>query len=324
MACSRDTTLIKNELIRYISSLGITVKTVTKARGNKGFFKEGRIDVSKNLDDDSAVRVLVHEFSHYINYKLDNKLQNLKTVLGNDSEIIRKELSEVTKFVDNNAHCHILNAEKERLKTKIKSLTDTIKNVYPKFSLSEEFKEFKRYAGWSDLAYLEKYDRVEPVRWHLIGHLQTNKVKNVIGKVVMIHSVDSAKLAREINKRSEAAGLVTDILIEINSAMEESKSGIDSKDLKQLTEDIVKECANVRVRGLMCIPPMAADPEDARPYFKEAASLFEEMKNWDLPKERFIPDVLSMGMSGDFEVAIEEGATIVRVGSSIFGPRNYR
>ena len=171
---------------------------------------------------------------------------------------------------------------------------------------------------------LEKYDRVEPVRWHLIGHLQTNKVKNVIGKVVMIHSVDSAKLAREINKRSEAPGLVTDILIEINSAMEESKSGIDSKDLKQLTEDIVKECANVRVRGLMCIPPMAADPEDARPYFKEAASLFEEMKNWDLPKERFIPDVLSMGMSGDFEVAIEEGATIVRVGSSIFGPRNYR
>ncbi len=171
---------------------------------------------------------------------------------------------------------------------------------------------------------LEKYDRVEPVRWHLIGHLQTNKVKNVIGKVVMIHSVDSAKLAREINKRSEAAGLVTDILIEINSAMEESKSGIDSKDLKQLTEDIVKECANVRVRGLMCIPPMAADPEDARPYFKEAASLFEEMKTWDLPKERFIPDVLSMGMSGDFEVAIEEGATIVRVGSSIFGPRNYR
>lgn len=171
---------------------------------------------------------------------------------------------------------------------------------------------------------LEKYDRVEPVRWHLIGHLQTNKVKNVIGKVVMIHSVDSTKLAREINKRSEAAGLVTDILIEINSAMEESKSGIDSKDLKQLTEDIVKECANVRVRGLMCIPPMAADPEDARPYFKEAASLFEEMKNWDLPKERFIPDVLSMGMSGDFEVAIEEGATIVRVGSSIFGPRNYR
>lgn len=171
---------------------------------------------------------------------------------------------------------------------------------------------------------LEKYDEVKPVRWHLIGHLQSNKVKNVIGRVVMIHSVDSAKLAREINKRSEAAGLVTDVLIEINSAMEETKSGIDARDLRQLTEEITSECANVRVRGLMCIPPIAADPEDSRPYFKEAASLFAEMKNWDLPKERFMPDVLSMGMSGDFEVAIEEGATIVRVGSSIFGPRNYR
>ena len=171
---------------------------------------------------------------------------------------------------------------------------------------------------------LEKIDDVAPVRWHLIGHLQSNKVKNVIGRVVMIHSVDSAKLAREINKRSEAAGLVTDILIEINSAMEETKSGIDAKDLRQLTEEIVSECANVRIRGLMCIPPIAAEPEDARPYFKEAAALFEEMKNWELPKERFMPDVLSMGMSGDFEVAIEEGATIVRVGSSIFGPRNYR
>ncbi|MBQ6623480.1 MAG: YggS family pyridoxal phosphate-dependent enzyme [Mogibacterium sp.] len=171
---------------------------------------------------------------------------------------------------------------------------------------------------------LEKYENVKPVNWHLIGHLQTNKVKNVIGKVVMIHSVDSLKLAREIDKRSEAAGLVTDILIEINSAMEETKSGIDAKDLRELTEQIVSECGNVRIRGLMCIPPIAIEPEDARPYFKEAAALFEDMKNWDYPKERFLPDELSMGMSGDFEVAIEEGATIVRVGSSIFGPRNYR
>lgn len=171
---------------------------------------------------------------------------------------------------------------------------------------------------------LEKYDKVKPVRWHLIGHLQSNKVKNVIGRVVMIHSVDSAKLAREINKRSEAAGLVTDVLIEINSAMEETKSGIAAADLRGLTEEITSECANVRVRGLMCIPPIAADPEDSRPYFKEAAALFGKMKSWELPRERFMPDVLSMGMSGDFEVAIEEGATIVRVGSSIFGPRNYR
>ena len=171
---------------------------------------------------------------------------------------------------------------------------------------------------------LEKYSSVSPVRWHLIGHLQTNKVRQVIDKVVMIHSVDSLRLAKEINKRAESAGLKMDVLIEINSAMEETKSGIASSDLRQLVTGITEECPAVRVCGLMCIPPIAADPEDSRPYFREAAELFKEMKTWDLPADRFAPTELSMGMSGDFEVAIEEGATIVRVGSSIFGPRNYR
>lgn len=171
---------------------------------------------------------------------------------------------------------------------------------------------------------LEKYDRVNPVRWHLIGHLQTNKVRSIIDKVVMIHSVDSVRLAKEIDKRAGNAGIVMDILIEINSAMEETKSGIAAEDLRAITEEIAAECSNVRIRGIMCIPPMAAEPEDARPYFREARELFENMKTWDLPEERFCPDTLSMGMSGDFEVAIEEGSTIVRVGSSIFGPRNYR
>ena len=171
---------------------------------------------------------------------------------------------------------------------------------------------------------LEKYDGVKPVRWHLIGHLQTNKVKNIIDKVVMIHSVDSLRLAREIDKRAGNAGIVMDILIEINSAMEETKSGIAAGDLRNLAEEIAAECSNVRIRGLMCVPPIAEVPEDARPYFREARGLFEEMKTWDLPSDRFCPDTLSMGMSGDYEVAIEEGSTIVRVGSSIFGPRNYR
>ena len=171
---------------------------------------------------------------------------------------------------------------------------------------------------------LSKYDDVEQASWHLIGHLQTNKVRQVIDKVVMIHSVDSLKLAREIDKRAAAAGIKMDVLIEINSAMEESKSGIAAADVKQLVTEITDECANVRVCGLMCIPPIAADPEDSRPYFREAAALFNDMKEWDLPADRFAPSELSMGMSGDFEVAIEEGATIVRVGSSIFGPRNYR
>ncbi|MBQ0017617.1 MAG: YggS family pyridoxal phosphate-dependent enzyme [Clostridiales bacterium] len=171
---------------------------------------------------------------------------------------------------------------------------------------------------------LEKYDSVKTVRWHLIGHLQTNKVKNIIDKVVMIHSVDSLHLAEEINKRAAAAGIRMDILIEINSAMEATKSGIAAEELEKLVKVITTGLKNVRVCGIMCIPPMALEPEDARPYFKEAAELFAEMKTWDLPEENFAPTVLSMGMSGDFEVAVEEGSTIVRVGSSIFGPRNYR
>lgn len=171
---------------------------------------------------------------------------------------------------------------------------------------------------------LSKYEDVSAVNWHLIGHLQTNKVRQVIDKVVMIHSVDSLKLAEEINKRAEQHGIVMDVLIEINSAMEETKSGIAAADLKQLVTDITGACGSVRVCGIMCIPPIAAEPEDSRPYFREAKELFEEMKTWDLPADRFSPHELSMGMSGDFEVAVEEGATIVRVGSSIFGPRNYR
>ena len=171
---------------------------------------------------------------------------------------------------------------------------------------------------------LEKIDDVKEVNWHLIGHLQTNKVKQIVDKVCMIHSVDSLKLAKEIDKRAAAAGLVMDVLIEINSAMEETKSGIPATELKQLSKDITEQCENLILKGIMCIPPMADEPEDSRPYFKEAAKLFEDMKTWGLNPERFMPSELSMGMSGDFEVAIEEGATMVRVGSSIFGPRNYR
>lgn len=171
---------------------------------------------------------------------------------------------------------------------------------------------------------VEKFDKVKPVRWHLIGHLQTNKVKNVVDKVVMIHSVDSFRLAEEINKRSANIGKVMDVLIQVNSAMEETKTGIAKEEVKKLTELIAKNFENIRICGIMCIPPRCENPDDARVYFKEAKELFEEMKEWGLPEERVNPTVLSMGMSNDFEVAIEEGSTIVRVGSSIFGPRNVR
>ena len=171
---------------------------------------------------------------------------------------------------------------------------------------------------------LSKYEDVKPVRWHLIGHLQTNKVKQIIDKVVMIHSVDSLHLAEEINKRAGNAGLVMDILSEINVGEEETKTGIQAEDLMDLAKKITDTCENVRLRGVMCIPPYGEDPEVSRKYFRETRELFEKLQQLGLPEDRALIDTLSMGMSGDYETAVEEGSTIVRVGSAIFGKRNYR
>ena len=168
---------------------------------------------------------------------------------------------------------------------------------------------------------MDKYDRVEPVRWHLIGHLQTNKVKYIIDKVSMIHSVDSLKLAQEINKRAQQHGLVMDILIQVNSAMEESKFGITTEETGELIGQILETCPNVRIRGLMCIAPFEDNPDDARVYFAEVKKLYDKYGQIDHPMLDF--KYLSMGMSNDFEVALEEGSNLIRVGTSIFGARDY-
>lgn len=168
---------------------------------------------------------------------------------------------------------------------------------------------------------MNKYDAVKPVRWHLIGHLQTNKVKYIIDKVCMIHSVDSLKLAEEIDKRAAQHGITMDILIQVNSAMEESKFGITTEETGQMIADILASCPNIRIRGLMCIAPFEDNPEDAREYFAAVKRLYDEYKKTDEPRIDF--KYLSMGMSNDFEVAIEEGSTLIRVGTSIFGVRDY-
>ncbi|HKK95038.1 MAG TPA: YggS family pyridoxal phosphate-dependent enzyme [Anaerovoracaceae bacterium] len=170
---------------------------------------------------------------------------------------------------------------------------------------------------------LDKYDYVKPVKWHLIGHLQTNKVKNIIDKVVMIHSVDSEHLAKEIDKRAIQNGLVIDILIQINSAMEDTKFGIESDNVEILIKEISEKYSNIRIRGIMCIPPFFENPELSRKYFKETKNIFEHLKTVNF-NSNVSMDFLSMGMSNDYEVAIEEGSNIIRVGSSIFGLRDYR
>lgn len=169
---------------------------------------------------------------------------------------------------------------------------------------------------------MDKYDRVKPVRWHLIGHLQTNKVKYIIDKVSMIHSVDSLHLAKEINKRAAQHDLAMDILIQVNSAMEESKFGITTEETDQLIRDISQQCENIRIRGLMCIAPFEEDPDDARPYFAEVKKLYDKYAEEQIERVDF--KYLSMGMTNDFEAAIEEGSNLIRVGTAIFGYRDYR
>ncbi len=168
---------------------------------------------------------------------------------------------------------------------------------------------------------MDKFDSVKPVRWHLIGHLQTNKVKYIIDKVSMIHSVDSLHLAQEIDKRAAQHGITMDILIQVNSAQEESKFGISTDETEGMIRDILDKCPNIRIRGLMCIAPFAENPEDVRVYFAQVKKLYDEYSSIEHKNLDF--KYLSMGMSHDYEVAISEGSNLIRVGTAIFGERDY-
>ncbi len=157
-------------------------------------------------------------------------------------------------------------------------------------------------------------------RWHLIGHLQTNKAKKAVELFHAIDSVDSLRLAQKIDQAAGQAGKMLPVLIEIKVGTEESKSGIaaGSSELQELLQE-AQTFEHLQISGLMTIPPFTEDPEDARPYFRELRNLREAIAARNLPRIRM--DVLSMGMSHDFEVAIEEGSTCVRVGTAIFGAR---
>lgn len=168
----------------------------------------------------------------------------------------------------------------------------------------------------------EKYPKLpSDIKWHLIGHLQTNKVKYIIDKVAMIHSVDSEKLAREISRQAVKSGVTVDILVEVNVAEEESKFGVSVTEAPALIETI-STLPGIRVRGLMTVAPFVEDPELNRPVFSALRQLLVDIdaKNID----NVCMDCLSMGMSQDYETAVEEGATFVRVGTGIFGAREYK
>ena len=168
--------------------------------------------------------------------------------------------------------------------------------------------------------WMGKYESLPQVNWHLIGHLQTNKVKYVIGKTKLIHSLDSLPLETEIEKRSQQAQVETDVLVQVNIAEEDSKSGLLVPELPGFLEKMA-DFPHVKVKGLMTIGPNVTDLNQIRPVFAELRRLFLQEKARALP--HCVWQYLSMGMSYDYPIAVEEGANIVRVGSSIFGPRVY-
>lgn len=158
------------------------------------------------------------------------------------------------------------------------------------------------------------------IRWHMIGHLQTNKVKYIVGHTTLIHSVDSLHLAKEIEKQAEKKDVTVDILVEVNIAEEESKFGIHKEETYELVRQIAA-LPHVHICGLMTIAPYVENPEDNRMYFRGIRQLSVDIAEQNI--DNVDMDILSMGMTGDYMVAIEEGATMVRVGTGIFGERNY-
>ena len=197
-----------------------------------------------------------------------------------------------------------------------------VSKTKPVEMLQEVYDEGIRYFGENKVQ--EMCDKMEvmpkDINWNMIGHLQTNKVKYIVGKTSLIHSVDSLKLAEEIQKQAIKNDVIVDILVEVNIANEETKFGISKEEAIQMVKDIAK-LDHIRIKGLMTIAPFVENPEDNRLYFREIKQLSVDINNQNI--DNVCMDILSMGMTGDYMVAIEEGATMVRVGTGIFGERNY-
>jgi pyridoxal phosphate enzyme (YggS family) len=188
--------------------------------------------------------------------------------------------------------------------------------------LQEIYDEGVRDFGENKVQEIQSKYEVLPddIHWHMIGHLQRNKVKMIVDKTCLIHSVDSYRLAEEINIQAKKKNIVVSILVEVNIADEDSKFGIHKEDAIQLVRDIAT-LDSLKIEGLMTIAPDVSNPEENRLYFRSIRQLSVDITNENI--DNVTMNVLSMGMTGDYMVAIEEGATMVRVGTGIFGARNY-
>lgn len=216
-----------------------------------------------------------------------------------------------------------IEASAARAKRKAEDVTlIAVSKTKPVEMLKEAYDEGIRDFGENKVQeIMDKYDRLpDDIRWHMIGHLQTNKVKYIADKVYMIHSVDSLKLAHEISRQAVKAGREIPILIEINIASEESKFGVSTDEAEDLIRQI-SPLPGIKVCGLMAVAPFVTDPEENRVYFARLRQLSVDITSKNI--DNISMGVLSMGMTGDYEVAIEEGASYVRVGTGIFGVRDY-
>ena len=210
--------------------------------------------------------------------------------------------------------------KKEDVKLICVSKTNPVEAIEYALSAGEKvFGENKVQELTSKIDYFEEKG-LRDIEWHLIGHLQTNKVKYIVGRVKLIHSVESEKLASVIDQESKKKGVITDCLVEVNIGNEDSKFGIKPEEAADFVEKIAK-FENIRVKGLMCIAPYVDDPEQNRENFSQMKKLSVDIADKNIHNVSM--SVLSMGMTGDYTVAIEEGATLVRVGTGIFGKRDY-
>lgn len=230
------------------------------------------------------------------------------------AESIRKNLNEVELRI--NAACTRASRKREEVTLIAVSKTKPASDI--EVAIGEGIKVF----GENKVQELtEKYEQLpKDLNWHLIGHLQSNKVKYIVDKTVLIHSVDSFKLAEQIQKEAEKKNIICNILLEVNVAKEDSKFGVFEEDVLPLIMEIAA-LPNLHLQGLMTIAPYTDEPEKNRKYFRKLRQLNVDIKMKNI--DNVTMDVLSMGMTGDYEIAIEEGATLVRVGTGIFGERNY-
>lgn len=226
--------------------------------------------------------------------------------------MIRSNLTQV--------HNNIAQAQHAACRSQDSVLLVAVSKTKPLSDLQEAYRAGIRDFGENKVQELcDKYDQLpKDIRWHMIGHLQRNKVKYLIGKTALIHSVDSLRLAEEISRQSVRQGVSTDILIEINCAGEESKFGVSFEEAPGLIEQIAA-LAGVSVRGIMTVAPNSDDPEENRKYFQRMKQLSVDIAQKNI--DNVSMDILSMGMTNDYMTAIEEGSTCVRVGTGIFGMR---